>query len=904
MYSYEVSLPNGSTFDVDSEEELTDAQAYQAVMTDLQSQGSVRPGVPPPKWTLGSLSDWGEGLSKKLLPIETMAKGGLSMFQNPFSTPQTFIDESGREVLAGGAPLPTQQETNNAALNMALGGLHMKAKPLASPAEAVFPMPKMKQPLALPAPGESAAPRMWEAGPAADVRLPSHYNEVIPAEELPGAYSLGGKEIPKRFESVPRYVEPANKTVPGTGPIEDPVLVTSAERAKTPRSELFDKTTLPDDQGMVDTFVQRAEQGVASRVADWVREVTPRTQAIIDRYPESNLVTSTERFLQASSKKLFEFKTSEMGRLEKYPAEDWLKAEQTAYDVYRKTGNRGQALAEVAKTHPEIADQIDRLRTDLLPRVQEARKTLGVEPLTPEMLEPIYVPRMTDLSKDAITYVGTPTGGLRGMRSSLGSFSQPRVNEMTMLEQMNKGLAEFRDPRISYLYYERLAGELEATANYVKELEGSTLFKSAKAARQAGYPNPVEIRAFVPNGRTWYVADKDVAQFFKDNFDKASGPVQSGLHYLNQIFRNPNLLNPLPHTSNITWHYKVSGGSMVKLPNLVREYLKQLKPEKLKLFNEYVPHSPTLKTEHELFREMKMLLNGKELSNAIRQVASLPTKPSQKVLWEWVDPAIKYARWSQYVDKGMSPQAAANHTMIDLVRYQERGGVLTFMKSIPMNFFAPYRWGNFAATVKAMKDHPLKLVLTVGMVDYIREMIYRNTGWWMSLPIDRFEAPVYQLAKAGGHMAHGEFMTALKDTGYALTSTFAPGITARFRDAFSPGDLDTLLKQFWGWTQIGEAYSYGKEALEKGDVSLMFKALGTMMGARDTVMKRPGKPPMSFTPSRLSAAFPEALPGMDRSPKVKFAENQRNRREDKQEEFNRERFWRNHPTLRQQLYGK
>lgn len=955
MPSYEVKLPDGSTYDVDSPSPLSDEQAYQAVMADLKGRQLPVSTNPP----MTPMTGLGEAFGQRLM-------GEVPPPTNP-SVPEYLAEKA--FWLLGALPRAMKQglqapmgspEQQAAAREFALGGLHVAPMPgtfarFRTADTAGFPptppIPKgtqalpggPRQPLALPpAPGageplalpgeveigmpgggvlkrdiETAGPKLFKAQPSASPELPAAYNELAAqAGEVTGDWGLRATERP-RLEAVPRPAprpspEPVENVLASPraaskvrsvdsqvvdGEPEAPVTITTKDRAATPRSNIFSKENLPDDQPLVSTYAERVKDTAAAKLKRWTDKYIPKTAEIAVNHPDTPLFTETQRLLQAGNNKTYEFSKSAAARdLYKYTADEWADAEQIGFDALRASGSRKKGIQAIQEKYPEIANLIER-KAQQIDAIQQARRDLGLPEIPERDLVAIYFPRMTDLETAGVTYVGRPSTGLRTLRTTIGSFMKPRTNNLTMLEMQQRGMGEFRDPRLAYLYNERLKDELISTAEFTKNLEGEVLFNSRKDAVAAGYKQPQQVEAFVVGGRSWWVPDKDIALYLKDNFERANSPWNELWGYSNQLFRNPNLINPIPHIKNMTWLYKQSGGKMSRLFDRTYEYLANRNPERRALFEEFVPHAETPKTQTQLFDRMANKITGERYYRDLAEdIVASANKPSQKVLWKWADPAIKYARWVQYLEEGMSPQAAANHVLQDLVMYSERSRMIDWLKNVPLNFFVPWRWGNFASTLKATRDHPLGVALTVGVIDTIREMIYRNTGWWASLPIDHLEAPIYDLAHAGNAAMHGEVFDAMAHTGDAIIGTFAPSVGAKMADLLNPTDIKRFWSIMWGWSQVYEMGQYIQQAHDENDPAQALKVLAVALGARNTIQQnQENKAPTSYLPRRLGAAIPESV--FPKTWKVKQAELEREARLQKQKDAIAERTWRQAPRV-------
>jgi hypothetical protein len=315
--------------------------------------------------------------------------------------------------------------------------------------------------------------------------------------------------------------------------------------------------------------------------------------------------------------------------------------------------------------------------------------------------------------------------------------------------------------------------------------------------------------------------------------------------------------------------YLLSRGPLTshKLATDAWEFFKGTNPEMVAEFKRVMPFSEggesAYGTLHEIMTREPGL--GKAIDQTIKAIGLL-NKGSSKVVFKWADPAMRYSLYKHYrLGEGLSEQAAANHVWIDLVRYGTRSDLVDLWKSIPMNFFVPWRIGTWTTLLKQSINHPVRTAFVVGGVDYLREMRYRKTGRWTHLPWDYVEGPV-SLA------LHGDLGNLKKEA--IATAFFGPGGGATWRnikqigeDLFAnPSMIPTdVTKTLWGITQWSDAKKEFEAYIKDRQPSHLVNALlGAVVAERSA---------LNYKPERIQSLTPESLPGMGKSERVQAAED-------------------------------
>jgi hypothetical protein len=289
------------------------------------------------------------------------------------------------------------------------------------------------------------------------------------------------------------------------------------------------------------------------------------------------------------------------------------------------------------------------------------------------------------------------------------------------------------------------------------------------------------------------------------------------------------------------------------------EWARSSNPRMMREFQEAMPFSESGTTAGDVLgRELR----GGSLSDAVRRALrtlGMVNKPSQKVIFEWADPAMRYSLFKYYRGQGMGIYEAGNHAWTDLIRYGTRSTATDFWKSIPFNFFVPWRFGTMVSILKQATNHPIRTALLLGALDYMREIRYRQTGKWTHLPLDYTEKPIAAIVQERNPK---DLVSVL-----ATTALFGPGgdfSIKQLTDVLNAVgnkphamEIDRLKNAFWGISQI---YNLPVE-FAKGDYSGMLAT--ALLGEHNA---------LTYQPRRLMRDLPESLPFMKKSALVKRAE--------------------------------
>lgn len=562
--------------------------------------------------------------------------------------------------------------------------------------------------------------------------------------------------------------------------------------------------------------------------------------------------------------------------------QQWIEAEDKAYQAYKTLGATPEAKAAgSALLTPEMkqaAQAIEAMRPEEL----AAAKYLGERAL--EDVPHLYIPRILQKDFDNVVKVGGYAPALKSdIRSTLGAFEKARV-----FPTMKEGIAageEYLDPSQAILYRAQSGLKMIHTAKFIKELEDAkVIFRTPDAARAVA-DEAVKLDG-VPGVAKWYARSKLEAQFLADQLEnpRATG---LGLNNLvqqsNRIFRNPNLMNPLPHlTKNMLFKYGWSGGDITKVFSDAREFATRANPELLARFNKVMPFTETGKTGTDVLLDAVAAVKGSKLSS-FRRVLEAPNNWSSRLVFAKFDPWLRYSRWKQYVGKGMGDQEAANNVWLDLIRYGTRSDLVDFWKSIPLNFFVPWRVGTITSLWKNLTADPVRAGLFLGGVDLMKETLYRKTGWWFHTPSDYVEAPIVRLIEgfqkkpqAGASTAAGLAMT---------TALFGPGgehsdrLIQNVLKTVDKGSVEykQLVGMFWGLASVADPYGVLPTEVmtfmkDHDPKHLVHVFQNVALGAHNA---------LNYRPRRLLEFLPDSM--MSKTEKVQQAEALQNRRDVTQE---------------------
>lgn len=549
------------------------------------------------------------------------------------------------------------------------------------------------------------------------------------------------------------------------------------------------------------------------------------------------------------------------------PAPEWKRLEEQAVGTWNAGGRTPEAYVQAVQGLPAPFQRMLQHRDQMFQAENAVREKWGLD-LIPKQEGP-YFPRMTTEEWKGLrsVYRGSP-GEATGLQQTVKGFQRERQFE-TLAEGERLGV-EYRHPMESFLLREANGASLRMTDELITELEQAGVLNRTRQAALRNSPTgkvwPLEGMPFSPEGGRWWVRTEEEARFLRQNL-RALPDRGDIIHYANQFVRNPSLVNPLPHIVK-NMGYKLglmttaTGGKFSHLLPDIRAYMSgAVEPQMLAEFNKVMPFTQSGRTLHDILMEAGPRTVGQE---TVRQIGRLNRFSAKEIFSKW-DPAMRYAKWREYVNQGMPPQEAANNTWQDLIRYGRRSDLVDFWKSTPLNFFVPWRTGTVATTVKALRsEHWGKAAGFIGAMDYIREMDYRQNGRWTHLPIDYIERPMASLTKEDGRV-----MEAL-GTGLT-TAAFGPGgdfaarsIITVLNDLQGKGQKQDLRNLFWGLGQIYDLLPEFEKWEQTGDVSHLGNMLGLIvLGRHGTTY---GAPP------RVGQHLPEWLPGLEKSAQVKEAE--------------------------------
>jgi len=576
--------------------------------------------------------------------------------------------------------------------------------------------------------------------------------------------------------------------------------------------------------------------------------------------------------------------------LSKYTPEQMKTFEAQAVQIWQRGGRTPGAYTQAVQAMPPEIQEMMRYRASRLPIERQARQILGL-PETDTISGP-YFARIAPRDLNGIVTIGRQSGvGLgNDLRTTIGGFAKSRVHD-TMLNGEAAG-STYADPRAAWATREWYSQTLEATAKMVQDMEGSVLFRNkadALARNPSGTPTRVE---GIPGSETWWTPTKAETDFLQQNLTKQSyGPSASLSSLANQTLRNPNLFNPYPHfIKNMLFKFGLSGGNYAKFRGSMNELATQPTNPLVQRFKAAFPVEETSALPNEMLRpylrpEPNILEQGLNAAQKLNRY-------SREKIFTQMDPGLRYARWKQYVQKGMSDTEAANNVHIDLVRYGLRSSAKDFWQSIPLNFFTAWRTGTVMSLVKQATSHPVKAALFVGAVEYLREARYRQTGRWTHIPTDYVEAPLAQIVE------HPTPSTILPIV--ATTALFGPGgaVTAStlrdaLNDARGGGDWSRVKNMFWGLSQLYDIPKEFEAFRKTGDVGHLGNILAGAAIAEHSAL--------NYEPRRFTKYLSESLPLMRKSSLVNDAEYMQQVKKARSEQQQMRREARPRRTIEQRL---
>jgi len=235
---------------------------------------------------------------------------------------------------------------------------------------------------------------------------------------------------------------------------------------------------------------------------------------------------------------------------------------------------------------------------------------------------------------------------------------------------------------------------------------------------------------------------------------------------------------------------------------------------------------------------------------------------------------MRFSLWKGYVAKGMNGAEAANNVWLDLIRYGTRSTMVDTWKSIPFNFFVPWRLGTMTSLWKQLQSHPIRAALFIGGIDLLREIRYRQTGRYTHLPIDYVEVPIAQIlqGKDLNDSAHSLIAATLATIAFGPGGGMAAGaIVDLMKNIQGRGERDRVINMFWGLSQIYNIVPEGGklvQAAQAGDAAATTRHATNIL----TSAALAEHSALNYRPRRLLAALPEVGPWLTKSEEVKAAE--------------------------------
>jgi hypothetical protein len=508
------------------------------------------------------------------------------------------------------------------------------------------------------------------------------------------------------------------------------------------------------------------------------------------------------------------------------------------------------------------------------------------------------------------------------VRQSIGSFDRSRVHA-TMKEGIAKG-TQYEPPTLAAFVRELYSARLEGTGRMLQTLkEKGVLFEEkadaiAEANRLAlenatkklrprwqtivggkttyGVQKPsaaalqLELKRLGPvtlvrgfGGKDYWARSRVEAQFLAQNLNTTSpsGTMGKMVRVANAFARNPNLMfNPLPHTSkNMLTKYVLARIGNYSFRKAAREYAtnEQMRAR----FHAVMPMPKTGRTLPQL-RALEAGTYAERIAAQAGKWLSL-NNFSARFNFAKADPALRYALWKSYVKKGFSDQAAANHVWVDLIRYDENSGALSFWKGWPGNFFATWRLGTYVSLFKQLAHHPIRSLLFIGALEYLREVIYRKFGWWTHLPIDYLDAPLADAIERPSSIPGVVATTVMFGPGGGQAPHTISDVMKTLQG--DPGQWARIVNMFWGLSQLFNMPQEFNAYLKDKDPKHLALILSSAAFATHAALK--------YEPHRLAKWLPESLPGMEKSALVREAERLQAKVQAKQEKA-RETYERRH----------
>jgi hypothetical protein len=652
-----------------------------------------------------------------------------------------------------------------------------------------------------------------------------------------------------------------------------------------PRSSMFAPNTPPGSNPLT-ILAQR----YSKKFAKWWQDKLPRSYEIVRKIPESPVITEHQRLLDSERDFMEHFTRQPWWQaLRRRTEEELVDLENQAVMRYRTLLDAGMprdtAWAQAVAIVPPDVQALFQWREARVPIERRAARQLAVD--EPAYTGDPYMARLTNEEGKAVVDLHPQIANWgRHVRQAIGSFDRSRVHA-TMKEGISKG-TQYEPPTLAAFVRELYSVRLEGTGRMLQTLkEKGVLFEEkadAIAANKALKKNvgPVTlVRGF--GGKDYWARSRVEAQFLAQNLNTTSpsGTMGKMVRVANAFVRNPNLMwNPLPHaTKNMAFKYALARIGNYSFRKAAREY--GTNPQMRARFEAVMPMPKTGRTLPQL-RALEAGTYAERIAAKLGKWLSL-NNFSARFNFAKADPAMRYALWKTYVKKGFSDQAAANHVWVDLIRYDENSGALSFWKGWPGNFFATWRLGTYVSLFKQLAHHPIRSLLFIGAIEYLREVIYRKFGWWTHLPIDYLDAPLADAIERPSSIPGVIITTAMFGPGGGQAPHTISDVMKTLQG--DPGQWARIVNMFWGLSQLFNMPQEFRAYLKDKDPKHLALMLQSAALSTHAALK--------YEPHRLAKWLPESLPGMEKSALVREAERLQAKVQAKQEKA-RETYERRH----------
>ncbi|MEO0249462.1 MAG: hypothetical protein ABIN58_07965, partial [candidate division WOR-3 bacterium] len=293
--------------------------------------------------------------------------------------------------------------------------------------------------------------------------------------------------------------------------------------------------------------------------------------------------------------------------IEKHYTNDMLEAlEHKAVMTWVNGGRNAASYAKAkAQLPPEIQEYLTFRDREFIAE-QIARQKLGLE-LLPAQEGP-YLPRLTKEDFDNIFRIRKGGSSMTtDFQQTIRSFQKSREYPTQQLGK-EAGI-EYLDMRQAILMREFEGHKLRVTAQLMDDLKAHGIIYESKeaaleASRAIGQNKAYLIKGMPGADKAWYARSWQEGQFIEQNLTKAQNlSYLSGWnHWFNLIFRNMNLINPMPHfVKNMYVKYLLAGGRKdpTRLFKLIDTFNKEKETELGKLFKVLMPYSESgMTAEH------------------------------------------------------------------------------------------------------------------------------------------------------------------------------------------------------------------------------------------------------------------------------------------------------------------